>query len=323
MSSYKTDLMHKKNLVCKLYEDGIVKVDDLFDQSFLSEINLAKEKIFSQYPYGQNNKYKKSLDKEPKNGNYPIHNLLELDPIFERLIEDKNINYMAEEILGKNYYFTDLNMRIIPKTNHVLGAHRDFCGGLSFSLLLDDISLNEGETFFYRGSYKNPPPSFVNLDNFSSKIMSTTGRAGDFYFWFPDSWHGRNLNLSEKKTCILMGDIENRGTDRKIIKIYTDKNNIKPSLLNKIFKIIGNDPNNLTKHFIYCLLRFKIFKKKIEDEKIIYSRLVLKNNFSENFSYLNYFKIINLKKFLKAFISKIIQLIIGKKLISKLRKIIS
>ena len=163
---------------------------------------------------------------------------------------------------------------------------------------------------------------FVNLNNFSSKIVSTTGGVGDAYFWFPDSWHGRNYNLSNKKTCILMLDIENKSNDRKRINIYTDEKNIKLTLLNKIFKLIGNDPNNLLKHFLYCMLRFKLFKKKVEDEKIIYSRLILKNNFSENFSYLNYFKIINFKKFLKALVAKTIQLSVGKNLFVRIKKII-
>ena len=268
MNANKVDLKKETEIISDLYKDGIVKIGNLFDQNLVNEIMQAKDRIFSEYPYGQNDKYEKSLDKEPKTGNYPIHNLLELDPIFKILIQDKNINFMAEEILGKNYYFTDLNMRIIPKTNHVLNTHRDFCGGLSFSLLLDDISLNEGETFFYKGSYKNPPPSVVNLNNFSSKIIPTTGKVGDFYFWFPDSWHGRNHNLSQRKTCILMGDIENRSTERKIFILYKDKTNPKVTLLNKIFKFIGNDPNNLLKHFFYCSLRFKILKKKLIMKKL-------------------------------------------------------
>ena len=41
-------------------------------------------------------------------------------------------------------------MRKIPKTDHNLYVHRDFCGGLGVSLLLDDINENEGETFFYK-----------------------------------------------------------------------------------------------------------------------------------------------------------------------------
>lgn len=316
------DLSKEKNLIPNLYRDGIVKVSNLFDQNFIEEIIFAKERIFSIFPYGQNNNYEKISDESSKTGNYPIKNLLELDPIFGKLLENTNIKYIAEEILGKNFYFTDVNMRIVPKTNHILETHRDQCGGLSFSLLLDNISIDEGETFFFKDSYKNPPSPFVNLNNFSSNVISTTGEIGDVYFWFPDSWHGRNHNLSDKNTCILMVDIENKNTNRKINKIYKNDLIYNSNFLNKIFKLIGNKPNNLLTHFLYCLFRFKIFKKKIEEQKIIYTRLVLKSNFGENFSVINYFKMISFKKFFKNSIFQIIQLIIGRNLSAKLKKII-
>ena len=114
-----------------------------------------------------------------------------------------------------------MSMSIIPKTNHILETHRDFSGGLCFSLLLDDISINQAKTFFYKDSYKNPDPIFVDLNKFSSDIISTTGKIGDNFFWFPDSWHGRNHNLLSKKTCILMVDIENKNTG--IFKINKKK----------------------------------------------------------------------------------------------------
>ena len=120
-----------------------------------------------------------------------------------------------------------MSMRIVPKTNHILPTHRDQCGGLSFSILLDDISMDQSGNFFYKDSYKNPPSPYVDLNKFASNIVSTIGKTGDIYFWFPDSWHGRNHNLSNKNTCILMVDIEN--TDRK--KSLTKKNNKKINLL--------------------------------------------------------------------------------------------
>ena len=85
--------------------------------------------------------------------------------------------------------------------------------------------------------------------------------------------------------------------------------------MNKIFKTIGNHPNNLLKHFFYCLMRFKILKQKINNEKIIYTRLILNNNFSDNFSFLNYEKIISIKKFFKVTLLSIIKLIIGNNLL--------
>ena len=319
---FQKDISKEENIIPNLYKDGIVKIKNLFDQNFIDEIILAKERIFSLYPYGQNDNYEKISDESYKTGNYPIKNLLELDPVFKKLLLDKNINFMAEEILGKDYFFTNFSMRIVPKTNHILETHRDQCGGLSFSILLDQISINQGETFFYKESYRKPPPPFVNLNNFSSDLISTTGEIGDVYFWFPDSWHGRNHNLSDKNTCIIMADIENKNTNRKIRNLYKKNIEDNSSFLNKIFKLIGNKPNNLLTHFIYCLFRFKIFKNKAENKKLIYTRLVLKNKFSDNFSITNYFKIIDKKKFIRNTISQSIQLIIGKNLSAKLKNLI-
>ncbi len=322
MNYNKRDITKEKRIILDLYKDGIVKVPNLFEDDFLTKILLAKEEIFSEYPYGQNEKYEKNIEEDTKRGEYAVRNPLELNPIFKKILENKTINSIAEDILGKNYYFTNLSMRIITKTNYILETHRDHCGGMSFSLLLDDITINQGETFFYKNSYNDPPPAFVDLKKFSSKIVQTTGVKGDAYLWFPDSWHGRNHNLSNKKTCILMGDIQNKNTENRIIYIHNNYENKKKTFLNKIFKSIGNQPNSLLKHFLYSLMRFKIFKKKINDEQIIYTRLILDKNFGDNFSFLNYFRIFSLKKFFKVTLFNIIQFVIGKNLALRLRKLI-
>ena len=202
MNSYDFNKVKLEKNLPELYRDGIIKLSNLFDKNLINAIITAKERIFSIYPYGQDDNFQKISDESSKTGNYPIKNLLDLDPIFQKLLEDKSINFIAEQTLGKNYYFTNMSMRIVPKTNHILPAHRDQCGGLSFSILLDDISMDQGETFFYKDSYKNPPCPYVDLNKFASNIVSTIGKTGDIYFWFPDSWHGRNHNLSNKNTCI-------------------------------------------------------------------------------------------------------------------------
>ena len=152
--------------------------------------------------------------------------------------------------------------------------------------------------------------------------MSTTGKAGDLFFWFPDSWHGRNHNLTDKKTCILMVDIENNNTERKNIQLYKNVTTKNSNILNKIFKIIGNKPNSLICHLLYNLFRYKLLKIKIENEKIIYSRLILHNSYAKDFSYIAYLKMINLKKFLRNLISQTIQLIFKKNLSLKIKKIL-
>ena len=66
MNANKVDLKKETEIISDLYKDGIVKIGNLFDQNLVNEIMQAKDRIFSEYPYGQNDKYEKSLDKEPK-----------------------------------------------------------------------------------------------------------------------------------------------------------------------------------------------------------------------------------------------------------------
>ena len=98
----------KKNLLKDLYDNGIVKVNGLLDQQILNEIVNAKTKIFTNFPYGQNNKYEKMENPVTNTGDYPIKNLLYLDQIFKKILENNLIKFLAEKVLGKNYYLTNM-----------------------------------------------------------------------------------------------------------------------------------------------------------------------------------------------------------------------
>tara|TARA_B100001059_G_C17710149_1_gene515009 strand:+ start:341 stop:670 length:330 start_codon:yes stop_codon:yes gene_type:complete len=98
------EIFFKDQIILDLYRNGIVKVNNLFDQRFLEEIISAKKHIFSTYPYGQNDKYEKILNEFTKTGDYPIKNPLDLNPIFKKIIENKKIRYLTEQILGKVFF---------------------------------------------------------------------------------------------------------------------------------------------------------------------------------------------------------------------------
>ena len=57
----------------------------------------------------------------------------------------KTINGFSN-VPGNYYFFTNMSIRIITKTDYILYTHRDHCGGMSFSSILDII--NQGETSF-------------------------------------------------------------------------------------------------------------------------------------------------------------------------------
>ena len=63
-----------------------------------------------------------------------------------------------------------------------MNPHIDYQGGLSFSILLDEINHEEGETFFYKKSHKLPPPPFINIDSSKYVPSSITGNVGDTFF---------------------------------------------------------------------------------------------------------------------------------------------
>ena len=90
--------------------------------------------------------------------------------------------------------------------------------------------------------------------------------------------------------------------------------------MNEIFRLIGNKPDNLFKHFLYMFLRFKIFKKQVNKKRIIYTRLILDKDYGDDFSLIDYFKTISLKRFLKVIIFNTLKFVVGKNLILKLKR---
>tara|TARA_B100001063_G_scaffold134455_1_gene125792 strand:- start:13215 stop:14192 length:978 start_codon:yes stop_codon:yes gene_type:complete len=318
------------NKIKTLYEDGLVNLGNPFDDSFVSELKRSSNELFDDFPFGQDDNLKKKTSSDfVRPGSYMIWDLLERKSIFSKILEQKYLKDVALRVLGSDYIITSLYIRKTPKINETLKPHIDNRGSVSFSILLDDIKKNEGETFFYPGSHKLPPPPFVDLNKQSHKETSITGKAGETFFWFPDCWHGRNPNNSEKETTILMCHLGNQGHPRidptgRVVNynknIPLNKNS--KSFLQKYFKFFGESPNNLFKHFIYCLTYFKITSvaKKAISEKIIYARKKYGTNEIDSFSIYLYLKSINYLKTMKIFIKSSLKIVLGKKNSEKIKK---
>ena len=258
-----------------------------------------------------------------------IWDILERNSIFSKILEQKYFKEMALKVLGSDYIINSFYIRKTPKINETLNPHIDYQGGLSFSILLDDIKKNEGETFFYPGSHKLPPPPFVDLNKYKNKEISITGKAGETFFWFPDCWHGRSPNNSENETTILMCHLGNNSHPRidptgRVVNYNKNVplNKTSKTFLQKYFSFFGASPNNLFKHFVYCITYFKISKiaKKAISEKIIYTRKKYGTNEVDSFSINLYLKSINYLKSIKIFVKSSIKKILGKKISEKIKK---
>ena len=205
----KLKIMLQENKIKSLYEDGLVNFNSFFEKDLLQELVVAKENLFNEYPYGQDDKLNKKTKSDfVRPVSYMIWDVIEKTS-FAKILENKFIKEIATRVLGANYTVGSFYIRKTPKINEKLNPHIDYQGGLSFSILLDDINLNQGETFFYKESHKLPPPSFIDFKKFKKIPHSITGKVGDTFFWFPDCWHGRNINSNEKETTILMCHLGN------------------------------------------------------------------------------------------------------------------
>tara|TARA_B100000035_G_C20983010_1_gene546412 strand:+ start:437 stop:1411 length:975 start_codon:yes stop_codon:yes gene_type:complete len=315
-----------------LYKDGMVNLNSIFDQDLLRDLVNAKESIFKEYPYGQDDKLSKK-DKADfvRPGSYMIWDIIEQKPIFSKILENKHIKEIATRVLGKDYTVASFYIRKTPKIYEKLNPHIDYQGGLSFSILLDEIKKDQGETFFYKESHKLPPPPFINIDNSRYTPSSITGDIGDTFFWFPDCWHGRNINSKEEETTILMCHLGNTNhpsadaTGRKVNysakkeEVCFEKRN---KFLDRIFKFCGRSSNNFFTHFIYCLMyfKFKSVSKKAIDQKTIFTRQKYGDKLIDNFSALNYVKSADLLKVLIISSKMLVKKLFGKKIVSIFKK---
>ena len=313
-----------------LYLNGVAKVQKPFDDDYLSKLINAKNKLFKEFPYGQLDDLRKIEDKEKleREGGHMVWDIAKREPIFNKIMENEVIKKVATEVLGSNYQISSFYIRKTPKTENIMHPHIDYQGGLSFSILLDNIKNHEGETFFYKKSYKYPPPPFSKFESQTLKkdIISTTGEIGDIFFWFPDGWHGRNDNRNSSDTTILICHMGNKNFPntnpgyKKIIK--EEKTKSKNTILNSIFLKWGNSPGNILTHLLYCIFYFKFsaLSNQAIKKEVPFTRKKFGDKSLDRFSLIKYFQIIKYTKLIKIFASRMIQLLFGKKIFNQIKK---
>ena len=325
--------MLQEEKIKSLYENGLVSFNNIIAKDLLQELVSEKNSLFNEYPFGQDdNLNKKTKSNFVRPGSHMIWDIIEKKPRFNEILENKYIKEIATRVLGANYTVSSFYIRKTPKINEKLNPHIDYQGGLSFSILLDNIDLNEGETFFIKKSHKLPPPQFVDFDKFKHEIYPTIGKTGDTFFWFPDCWHGRNINSNDKETAILMCHLGNTNhpskdsTGRKVnysIKKEDENFNRKKGLFDKMFEICGRSSNNFFTHLLYCIIyfKFKSISKKAIEQKTIFTRKKYGDDLIDNFSLKNYLKSSNIFKVLIISLKTLVKKILGKKFIDTFKKL--
>ena len=158
-----------------------------------------------------------------------------LDRMFEKALTDANAGGLIHHLAGKNLKLRGYNVRRMTGVadNSGMEWHRDNPGEIGWSLLLTDTKAEvDGSTCVVRGSHLYPYcvrknlllpwtyypgiKVFQKLNIFShivknryidGKSASASGKAGDFYVFINDLWHGRESNLHGKNTMVFLASV--------------------------------------------------------------------------------------------------------------------
>jgi putative 2OG-Fe(II) oxygenase len=158
-----------------------------------------------------------------------------LDRMFEKALTDANAGGLIHHLAGKNLKLRGYNVRRMTgvANNSGMEWHRDNPGEIGWSLLLTDTGPGiDGSTCVVRGSHLYPYcvrknlllpwsyyPGFRIFQRFNlfsllakrryvdGKSASASGRAGDFYVFINDLWHGRENNLGGKNTMVFLASV--------------------------------------------------------------------------------------------------------------------
>ena len=230
-------------LKAAIERDGFARFENCFDESLIKlaqaelnrlfEIDLAsrekagvKGKTFDG-PVGRSSLDTQMHLLEDVYGKSPA-----LDLIFNFALTDPDSAGLLKHVGGNNLKLRGYNVRRMTGAtrNSDMEWHRDNKGEIGWTFLLTDTDpYVDASTTFVRGSHLYPYSSrenllfpwrdysgfkiFQKINYFGNLIrkryvdtnsVSASGKAGTFYLFINDLWHGREHNLNGKETMIFL-----------------------------------------------------------------------------------------------------------------------
>lgn len=158
-----------------------------------------------------------------------------LDQMFETALTDPNAGGLIRHLAGQRLKLRGYNVRRMTgvATDSGMEWHRDNPGEIGWSLVLSDTDAGtDSSTCVVRGSHLYPYcvrknlllrwsnyPGFKIFQRFNifshlienryikGKAQSASGKAGDFYVFINDLWHGREHNARGKRTMVFLASV--------------------------------------------------------------------------------------------------------------------
>ena len=188
-------------LIKKLQKKGVVKGQSelLFNDEIKELENLITKNTFENFKKGA-----------------LVQNIVginrRIDELLEKILINSEIQNTLLKVLDKNYFLRHISVRYNEPNDKGLALHQDAIGDLSLMVLLNDQL--DGSTFFFPGTQLIPSNKhtakmvswnslkLTKITNYF--LMLANGKAGDYYYFFNRTWHGRTPGKSNKTKIALL-----------------------------------------------------------------------------------------------------------------------
>lgn len=129
-----------------------------------------------------------------------------IDQLIEKILSNREVQSTLSKVMGENYLLWGPTIRFNLPNDKGLEMHQDGIGETGLMILVNDQL--DGSTVFLPGSQLIPSKKLLankvawnslKLMNIMKYfLMPARGNAGDYYYWFYRTWHGRTPGNSNK-----------------------------------------------------------------------------------------------------------------------------
>lgn len=209
----------------ELYQQGHLLIPGAIGPEGMARILAAARRLKEQFPNGFDHTSGFAADAMTPRGAYPTpsdraptviyHNAGFLEPDLLLPLQDERIYNTVAEIVGRDFYLSNVWLQIVPPGTGRMGYHKDEHGSVSITMPLDEIGWDMGSTCVVPGSHLNtPPPNFCMPDILKEhpREAQLAGAPGDVVIFTPETWHGRAPNTGNIPTCRLFFNFYSRSS---------------------------------------------------------------------------------------------------------------
>lgn len=132
----------------------------------------------------------------------------EFDALLEHALSHPAVKAVLEGVLGAHYKLEQVNVRRAEPGGNGQHLHQDAVGEMGMTILVRDLPQLGGATAFLPGSHRWPvrySDVGITFDPWWLKpvLGAATGRAGDVFFFFNRTWHGRFSNQQQADAIMM------------------------------------------------------------------------------------------------------------------------